>query len=585
MLFRRKDNATKDVRGADDDVANQIDESSDASTTNGSSAVNKLDEAIEREVRPWLDLVDALRNQGIQDELSLPQIAVMGDQSCGKSSVLEALSGIQFPRGSGLVTRCPVQLIMKRSKPGEKWKGKASVIWHRQTGGSQPHGAGEVSSPNLLVGVIEKLMNAVCNGQANGFSTDSINLEISSPDCPDLTLIDLPGIVRTAVKGQSQGVILEVNGLIESYLASERTIILAIVPANQDVATVDILERAKQVDPSGDRTIGVLTKPDLINPGGEGEVLDVLNNLRKPLKLGYVMVKNRNQKQLSKGISLQEAQKEEMEFFRTHGVFKQVDESLLGVESLTKRLVSLLTVRIKDALPNMKWELQERQAEVQRELVPLNRSAPQSFSDKLKTLVHLVSEFCRILRSSIKGEYREVSLNTHPELRIRSVVDRSFREMQHGVASLNPGFEHPDFPKVLQEQLKAHRGRELSGIVNGQFFYIFMLQQVEKFRPVVETCRNQCCNSLLNIAVKLVGEVAPQYPKLREAFKGIITTTVSDMAEALQPELEQLFDKERNPFTENQVLEASLNLLKHTATYNYLYYSMSMLPSHLATLY
>ncbi|CAN0284023.1 unnamed protein product, partial [Ectocarpus fasciculatus] len=118
--------------------------------------------------------------------------------------------------------------------------------------------------------------------------------------------------------------------------------------------------------------------------------------------------------------------------------------------------------------------------------------------------------------------------------------------------SLNPGFEHPDFPKVLQDQLKAHRGRELCGIVNSQFFFIFMLQQVEKFRPVVETCRNLCCNSLLNIAVSLVSEVAPQYPRLQQAFQGIIESTVPNMAEELQPELDQLFDKEKNPFTENQ---------------------------------
>ncbi|CAM9383395.1 unnamed protein product, partial [Discosporangium mesarthrocarpum] len=213
--------------------------------------VNKLDEAIEREVRPWLDLVDTLRSQGIEEELSLPQIAVMGDQSCGKSSVLEALSGVQFPRGSGLVTRCPVQLIMKRASPGEGWQGNARVVWHRKGGGDQPKGAGRVSSPDKLVSVIETLMTAVCQGQANGFSTDSIAIEISSPECPDLTLIDLPGIVRTAVKGQSQGVIMEVNGLIESYLSSERTIILAIVPSNQDVATVDILERAKLVRGNG----------------------------------------------------------------------------------------------------------------------------------------------------------------------------------------------------------------------------------------------------------------------------------------------------------------------------------------------
>lgn len=534
------------------------DREKNAETPTG-GVVNKLDEAIEREVRPWLDLVDSLRAQGIQDELSLPQIAVMGDQSCGKSSVLEALSGVQFPRGSGLVTRCPVQLIMKRSKPGEPWHGKANVDWKR---GPQPAAAGEVSSAETLVGVIEELMNVVCNDQKNGFSSDFIAIEISSPDCPDLTLIDLPGIVRTAVTGQSQGVITEVNGLIESYLSSERTIILAIVPANQDVATVDILERAKKVDPSGQRTIGVLTKPDLINPGGEAEVLEVLSNNRKPLKLGYVMVKNRNQLELKAGVSLKEAHDAEMTFFQKHPVFGKVDKSCLGVESLTKRLVSLLTVRIKDALPNMKWELQESLGEVERNLAPLAKHAPQAFSEKLKTLVELIGAFCRVLRSSIKGEYRDPSLNTHPELRVRSVVERAFHDLQNAVNSLNPGFEHPDFPNVLQEQLKAHRGRELSGIVNSQFFYIFMLQQVERFRPVVETCRNLCCNSLLNIAVSLVGEVAPQYPRLRQAFERIIESTVPEMAESLQPELDQLFDKEKNPFTENQDLIEAINQVR-----------------------
>eukprot|EP00752_Nemacystus_decipiens_P009127 g8151.t1 len=526
---------------------------------NERGVVNKLDEAIEREVRPWLDLVDSLRAQGIQDELSLPQIAVMGDQSCGKSSVLEALSGVQFPRGSGLVTRCPVQLIMKRTKPGDGWHGKTSVEWKR---GPQPPAAGDVASPEALVGVIEELMNTVCEGQKNGFSSDFIAIEIKSPDCPDLTLIDLPGIVRTAVQGQSQGVITEVNGLIESYLRSERTIILAIVPSNQDVATVDILERAKKVDPSGKRTIGVLTKPDLINPGGEAEVLEVLSNNRKPLKLGYVMVKNRNQLQLREGVSLKEAHDAEMEFFRSHNVFKTVDSSCLGVESLTKRLVSLLTVRIKDALPNMKWELQESLSEVERDLIPLAQHAPQKFGDKLKTLVQLIGVFCRLLRSSIKGEYRDPSLNTHPELRVRSVADRAFRDLQSGVSSLNPGFEHPDFPKVLQDQLKAHRGRELCGIVNSQFFFIFMLQQVEKFRPVVETCRNLCCNALLNIAVSLVSEVAPQYPRLQQAFQRVIESTVPEMAEELQPELDQLFDKEKNPFTENQDLVEAINQVR-----------------------
>ena len=105
--------------------------------------------------------------------------------------------------------------------------------------------------------------------------------------------------MRTATAGQTQSVIQEVNALIEDYLSQTRTVILAVIPSNQDIATVDILERARRVDPGGERTVGVLTKPDLIGPGNEEEVMQTLRNVRKPLKLGYVMVKNRSQAQVS----------------------------------------------------------------------------------------------------------------------------------------------------------------------------------------------------------------------------------------------------------------------------------------------
>ena len=97
-------------------------------------------------------------------------------------------------------------------------------------------------------------------------------VKLVSPESPDLTVVDLPGIIRTATAGQGANVISDVNQLIQQYLAQERTIILAVIPSNQDIATVDILERAQQVDPHGVRTIGVLTKPDLISPGSEDEV-------------------------------------------------------------------------------------------------------------------------------------------------------------------------------------------------------------------------------------------------------------------------------------------------------------------------
>ncbi|CAM9724999.1 unnamed protein product [Chrysoparadoxa australica] len=529
-----------------------------------SSDPNKLDEAIERDVRPYLDLVDALRSQGAQEELSLPQIAVMGDQSSGKSSVLEAseaaLSGVQFPRGSGLVTRCPVQLVMKRTEAGSKWKAKASVLWHR---GEQPKAAGDVSSPDQLQAVISELMETVCGGDtANGFSTDTIVVQVESPNSPDLTLIDLPGIVRTAVEGQQQSVIREVNALIESYLGQERTIILAIVPANQDVATVDILERAQAVDPNGERTIGVLTKPDLIGPGNEDEVVAVLQNRRKPLKLGYVMVKNRTQLQLSDGMGLEEAHKDEMAFFNGHSRLSSISPEKLGIESLTKRCVGVLVRRIKHTLPTMKWELQEGLDEVERELGPLERNVPKTYPDRLKSFMQIITDFTRLLRASIEGEYRDKLLNSEPNLRVRSQVDKCFRSLQQGVTEMNPGFELPDFPRMLADELAAHRGRELCGMVNSQFFYIFMLQQVEKVRPVVEHAREGCASAVLEVATELIEKVSPQYPELVELVKGFVTENVELSGEAMQPELDLIFDKERNPFTENQDLVNAINQVR-----------------------
>lgn len=243
----------------------------------------------------------------------MPQICVMGDQSSGKSSVLESLSGIPFPRGTGLVTRCPIRMVMKKAGIGEVWSAKVSTSLNpvQQIANNIPE----------LSDIIEKCMNILCSGSSS-FSTESVIIELVSPDAYNLTVVDLPGIIRTVTAGQSTSVIEQVNRLIKSYLMDKRTIILAVIPANQvlvvtlviapmghfiypfkDIATVDILERALGVDPKGERTIGVLTKTDLIGPGNEDEVLAVVNNIRKPLALGYVMIRNRSQKDINENIS------------------------------------------------------------------------------------------------------------------------------------------------------------------------------------------------------------------------------------------------------------------------------------------
>lgn len=244
-----------------------------------------INESFEGDVLPWLKLAEDLQKLSLDSELNVPQVCVMGDQSSGKSSVLEALSGVPFPRGTGLVTRCPIRLVMRKSRNNEPWHASVTTSINQKS-------VVQIDNPSNLTGAINDQTNVLCSS-GNTFSTDSIVVNLISPDASDLTVVDLPGIIRTVTTGQKVTVIEQVNSLIRTFLVDKRTIILAVIPGNQDIATVDILERAQAVDPHGERTLGVITKTDLIGPGSEEEVLSVVNNIRKPLALGYIMLKNR----------------------------------------------------------------------------------------------------------------------------------------------------------------------------------------------------------------------------------------------------------------------------------------------------
>lgn len=184
-----------------------------------------LSEGVERDVLPWLKLAEDLRSLNLDQSLGVPQMCVMGDQSSGKSSVLEALSGIPFPRGSGLVTRCPIRLAMRKTRKNEVWN---AVLYTSIN--PQRHKCTTIEELNNKM---SEAMNDLCKVAGGDFSTDSVIVELVSEDCCDLTVVDLPGIIRTVTAGQNTSVIEQVNRLIKSYLVDKRTIILAIIPSNQ----------------------------------------------------------------------------------------------------------------------------------------------------------------------------------------------------------------------------------------------------------------------------------------------------------------------------------------------------------------
>ena len=152
-----------------------------------------LSAEMEKDVLPWLKIAEDLRSLSLESELSVPQICVMGDQSSGKSSVLNLLAGdVIFPSGSGLVTRCPIRLVMRKARAGEDWCAFVSTSIS----------AKRIEAPDIesLCQLIALATTSLCQGASN-FSTEVVIVDLLSPDACDLTVVDLPGIVRTVTSG------------------------------------------------------------------------------------------------------------------------------------------------------------------------------------------------------------------------------------------------------------------------------------------------------------------------------------------------------------------------------------------------
>ena len=175
------------------------------------------------------------------------------------------------------------------------------------------------------------------SGKGSVFSRDILRLEICGPSQEHLSVIDVLGIFKNATPGlTTKDDISLVRTLVLSYMENPRPVMLTVIPANVDVATQEILQFAADVDPDGRRTLGVLTKPDLVDRGAEPRVIDLLEGQAHPLRLGWHVVRNPGQKEMSDP-SL-DRQQVELNFFNSQAPWNKLAKEKVGIESLRMRL-------------------------------------------------------------------------------------------------------------------------------------------------------------------------------------------------------------------------------------------------------
>ncbi|KAK5871559.1 hypothetical protein PBY51_004436 [Eleginops maclovinus] len=296
------------------------------------------------------------------DVIQLPQIVVVGSQSSGKSSVLESLVGRDFlPRGSGIVTRRPLVLQLVNVAPlqerlktenGNGIKQNAQISY---PGVKADEWGTFLHCKNQTFTDFQEIRQEIVtetertSGENKGISPEPIYLKIFSPKVLNLTLVDLPGITKVPVGEQPEDIEAQVQEMILSFISNPNSLILAVSPANSDLATSDALKLAREVDPDGRRTLLVVSKLDLMDAGTDA--LEVLLGRVIPVRLGIIGVVNRSQHDINTQKSLEDSLRDEQAFLQRH--YPSI-ASRASSRYLAKTLSRLLMHHIRDCLPDLK---------------------------------------------------------------------------------------------------------------------------------------------------------------------------------------------------------------------------------------
>ncbi|THU60941.1 hypothetical protein C4D60_Mb07t18060 [Musa balbisiana] len=313
---------------------------------------------------------------------ALPSVAVVGGQSSGKSSVLESIVGRDFlPRGSGIVTRRPLVLQLHKMESGSEY-------------------AEFLHAPRRKYADFAAVRKEIADetDRITGKSKQISN--VYSPHVVNLTLIDLPGLTKVAVEGQPESIVRDIEDMVRSYVEKPNCIILAISPANQDIATSDAIKLAREVDPSGERTFGVVTKLDLMDKGTNA--LDVLEGRSYRLQHPWVGIVNRSQADINKNVDMIAARRKEQEYFANSPDYGHLAHKM-GSEYLAKLLSKHLESAIRARIPSIVALINKTIDELEAELDRLGRPIGADGGAQLYTILEMCRAFDRIFKEHLDG--------------------------------------------------------------------------------------------------------------------------------------------------------------------------------------
>ncbi|KAF5127110.1 Interferon-induced GTP-binding protein Mx1 [Metarhizium anisopliae] len=527
------------------------------------------------EHRNLLDVIDKLRSRGLGKYVDLPEIIVCGDQSAGKSSVLEAISGMTFPTKDNLCTRFPTELILRRHAqnavkisinpdPERSAEEKARLrVFNVDTQSSEPD----------IGTIVEKAKEAMDLSETRKFSTDVLRIELCGPVQPHLTMVDLPGLFRAGNRDQSAEDALIVSKMVRDYVKKPRSIILAVVSAKSDFALQEITEMARELDPRGLRTLDLITKPDTLDSGSDSEAayIRLAQNQDVFFRLGWHVLKNRDFKM--RHASSNERDEAEEAFFSA-GLWTALDNKYLGVKSLRPKLSNVLKDQIIQQLPSFVRDIDTEITNCRNHLNRLG-TARTTPAEQRRYLFQVSRDFTALMRAAVDGEYNNAFFGSAKSeagyrKRLRARVQGSLTLFagnlrQRGQKKIIVDSEdeaklsrrqitRSAYMREVKDLMRRSRGRELPGTFNPLIIGELFVEQCQPWDGIAADVKSDVLRIVYDVAKTIVEHVAVE--ETAEGILQVINKAINSLSDELDSEFQKLLLPYRtvHPITYNHYL-------------------------------
>ncbi|XP_058079501.1 dynamin-related protein 4C-like [Magnolia sinica] len=476
-------------------------------------------------IRPLLDAVDRLRHLNVMEEgIELPTIVVVGDQSSGKSSVIESLAGISLPRGQGICTRVPLIMCLQNvptDKPQMHLEYQGKIV---------------LTSENQISDSISMATDEIA-GNGKGISNIPLTLVVKKKGVPDLTIVDLPGITRVPVHGQPEDIYEQISNIIMDYIKPKESIILNVLSATVDFPTCESIRMSQHVDKTGERTLAVVTKADKAPEG----LLEKVTADDVNIGLGYVCVRNRIGDE-----TYEEARIEEATLFKSHPLLSKIDKSIVGIPVLAQKLFQIQANSLSQCLPDIVKKINDK---LNKHVTDLN-NMPQN----LTNVAEATQAFMRVVgaaKESLKKVLLRVEFEDFPDdvkmhctARMAEMLDGFYKDLQ-SKSSDNYSTSSCAFLMLEIGVLEESKWIGLPNFLQRTAFVALLQRKVNRIALGPLDFIQSILTYIEEVVIRIVSEHSEEYPQLQSMTKRAVHNLIDKMRDRSVKHVKEIIEMEK----------------------------------------